>query len=187
MAWCGAIPSSAYRKVGLSQTLLIRSTTEAINKDPLSTVILLNTLRTTGYLSTGLSNVQGGRWRSTMTSNIAAVLERVTLTTVEDKRLLGQVLQLVHALGDLAVFETHLERIIRLALRLTPADWQDGVWNDGHILAAVLGCVNAISHTPIGERLRVVVWHVTSLEELVDGWSWNREVMQQVAAMEGKQ
>jgi hypothetical protein len=88
-------------------------------------------------------------------------------------------LQLIPALGDLGPFEIQLDRILKaiVQLRQTKADWQDaGVWNDAHLVSTVLRCANDISHTPVGERLRASL-----PSDLVEVWSWNREVMGQLA------
>lgn len=121
-----------------------------------------------------------------MTTNITSLLQRLSLSVVsmDDRRLLGQVLHLVPALGDLVTFEPYLANIIKHSLqsRLTQAEWMEaGVWNDAHLLAAVLRCVDEVSHTAVGERLRLAVLSEKPAAELVDVWSWSREVMEQLA------
>lgn len=109
-----------------------------------------------------------------MTNSIANI-------ETSDRQILGQVLQLIPALGDLAPFDVLLQATTREALQLrqTYEEWLEaGVWNDGHVLASVLRCINQISHTTIGESLRHLV---QDLDGLVGIWSWNREVMEQLA------
>lgn len=123
--------------------------------DILPRLILLNALRTNGYLQ-DLSNVQGGRWRSTLTESI------VIDTT--DRHVLGQVLQLIPTLAP-----NQLD-LSWLNLRQTREEWMAaGEWNDAHVVAAVLRCVNEIGLKEL------------PFADLVDTWSWNREVMEQLA------
>lgn len=141
-----------------------------------------------GFLASGLSKVQGGRWRTVITGHIAALLERhdTTSTSPDSRRLLCSTLQLVPAIGDLEKFEPPLARIMKstLELRLDHDAWlQSVVWNNGHLLASVLRLVNDIAHTASGERLRSICWASASLDELVSAWSWNREVLEQLALL----
>jgi hypothetical protein len=112
-----------------------------------------------------------------MTSSISAL-------DTSDKRILGQVLSLIPAF-DLAPFEKQLVDITRQAMRtrLGQEEWMSaGVWNDGHVLACILRCLNEVSHTTVGEKLRAIVWE-TALDDLITAWGWNREIMEELASI----
>ncbi|WRT65418.1 uncharacterized protein IL334_002361 [Kwoniella shivajii] len=187
---------------GVEQFLLshiAKTSLPSLSSDPLSTLVLLNNLASAGYLSGGLSNVQGGRWRRALISAILSLLTQLRVSGVSDlrdRRILGQVLGLLPALpSDADQFAPHVAGLISMVLEDTKGkgvadareNWaEDGAWNDGHILGCLLRAAQHILDSPkdgVEQDLKSLLVDAGKLKEILDKWSWNREIMTVAASL----
>nr|XP_019012391.1 U3 small nucleolar RNA-associated protein 20 [Kwoniella pini CBS 10737]OCF51172.1 U3 small nucleolar RNA-associated protein 20 [Kwoniella pini CBS 10737] len=202
-AFCNALITLKWP--GVEQFLLshiAKTALPTLSKDPLSTLVLLNNLAAAGYLSGGLSNVQGGRWKQTFISSIVSLVAELRdrrLVDIKDRRILGQVLKLIPALpSDAHHFGPHLASLIRITLENTQgkdvevvkAEWEeDGAWNDSHILGALLEAARNVSDSAsssTGDELKEVLVGQGKLKDIIEIWSWNREVLSAAELLIGR-
>ena len=176
--------------------LTSRTALPALETSPLAALTLLNNLSSAGFLSGGLSNVQGGRWRKTLLSSVSNLLDRLVTSTnvTESRRQLGQILRLIPALNDGTSFTPALMRLLQgcvdTATKKGPAglqkDWEEkGVWNEAHMAANVLRCITDLA--PMYDELCAPVQEMLldkeGMQVLVDGYAWSREVLEQLATL----
>ncbi|WWC87549.1 uncharacterized protein L201_002439 [Kwoniella dendrophila CBS 6074] len=199
-AFCNALITLKWS--GVEQFLLshiAKSTLPALTNSPLNTLVLLNNLASAGYLAGGLSNVQGGRWRQSFVSSILSLLSQLRqrgLVEVNDRRLLGQLLKLVPALpSDANQFAADIADLINSicdnnkgkGVQVVKSGWEeDGAWNDSHVLGSLLKAANDILESPkaVGDQdLKTLLVDNNKLKDIVEKWSWNREVMKAVSPL----
>lgn len=162
-----------------------------MSTDPLHTLVLLNNLAEAGFLTGGLSNVQGGRWRQALVSTLTEQLGRLdSISDVPSRRILGQVLHLLPSLSSEGKsFSLHVLATIERVARSTTADQiasfdNDGPWNETHLLAEALLAANAMSHdSTVRANLKEKLLDASVLATVTTRWAWNREVLEQVASM----
>ena len=174
-----------------------RDVLPALSSDPLPALQLLNNLAEAGYLSAGLSNVQGGHWRPLLTSALLELLDspkNTSLAEVEDRRLLGQCLSLLPYLAEEAHhFTGRLVSIIdrlRGKTDLTESsiareDWEsDGPWNDAHMLGLLLQCAERLAVQPAAEEyFKTHLLGRGQTEAILRAYHWNREIMISLASL----
>ncbi|WWC59942.1 uncharacterized protein I303_102505 [Kwoniella dejecticola CBS 10117] len=199
-AFCNALV--ALKWPGVEQFLLshiAKTSLPSLSKDPLSTLVLLNNLASAGYLSGGLSNVQGGRWRQSFVASILSLttqLRQTGLENIDDRRILGQALRLIPALpSDAERFTPHIVALIQLCLKKTKgkeaedlkAEWEsDGAWNESHLVAVLLEAARQVLDSAgltAAQELRVLLVGESKLEDIIRTWSWNREVLSAAASL----
>ncbi|WWD16787.1 hypothetical protein CI109_101219 [Kwoniella shandongensis] len=187
---------------GVEQFLLshvAKTSLPALPSDPLSTLVLLNNLAAAGYLSGGLSNVQGGQWRQALISTLVSLLESLAQTGlrgVNDRRVLGQALKLLPALpSDAEQFTPHVASLLKLSLELSAdkdsstlrSEWKTaGAWNDSHLLGTLLRSTEHILASPkegVEEDVKRLLVTEGQLNAILDKWSWNREIMEAIAPL----
>lgn len=189
--------SIAFKWAGIEQFLLAhisRTALTGLSTDPLPTLVLLNNLASAGFLSGGLSNVQGGRWRQALVTNLAKLLKGVCDGDLElaDRRILGQILRLIPSLaGESQHFIDHLMAILdRLNVAASDSDaegnWEEaGVWNDAHVVGRILSSVYDLvlrGPTAVKDKFKTY-WTSNHLPNaLVARYHWNREILEQTAA-----
>ncbi|TXT11027.1 hypothetical protein VHUM_01778 [Vanrija humicola] len=187
----------AFKWAGIEQFLLAhiaRTALTGLSTDPLPTLVLLNNLASAGFLSGGLSNVQGGRWRQALVTNLAKLLKGIRDGDLElaDRRVLGQILRLIPYLaGESQHFIDHLMAILdRLNVAASDseaeANWEAaGVWNDAHAVGRVLSSVYDLvlrGPTAVKDKFKNY-WTTNHLPNvLVARYHWNRDILEQTAA-----
>jgi U3 small nucleolar RNA-associated protein 20 len=159
--------------------------------DPLPTIVLLNSLSEAGFLSGGLLNVQGGRWRQGLVSAVRDLLASLASSSLDEaeRRTLGQLLRLLPVLASDG--QQYLSTLLDLVRRFTQnadsdtaeATWKEGAWNDSHLLSAVLkSCiVLARARDDFQTQMQAELLERNGLATLIRGWRWNREVLDDVA------
>ena len=163
--------------------------------DTLPTLLLLNHLASAGYLSGGLLNVQGGRWRQSLVSTLRDLLASCTEQAIDklDRRVLVQLLQLIAFLPNAATqfspsllhllrqFGNFDERDSRSALR----KWrEDGIWNDAHLFSSLLRSADAfILDHDVQSAFAEVFVDQGGFEAVVQKWNWNAEVMSTISEL----
>ncbi|WWC98879.1 hypothetical protein V866_005773 [Kwoniella sp. B9012] len=181
---------------GIEQFLLshiAKKSLPSLSNDPLSTLVLLNNLASAGYLSGGLSNVQGGRWRQAFISALVALFKQIkekALEDVNDRRILGQILRLIPALpSDADQFVPHVTGLIRSTLSTVKGKevaqirvgWaEDGAWNDSHLLGSLLRAAQDLLDSPqvtADAELRALLVDEGALADVIEKLYWNREVL----------
>lgn len=170
-----------------------RASLPSLKSEPLSTLILLNNLAASGYLSGGLSNVQGGRWRQALISALVGLLKSLTKPSLDlnERRITGQALKLLPALpSDADKFASHVVQILESALdRLDSkdlgaikAEWEeDGVWNDTHLVGSLLHTVDQLIASPkagVSKDGKHLLVSKGWLNKVLEKWYWNRQVME---------
>ncbi|WVW79710.1 hypothetical protein I302_101680 [Kwoniella bestiolae CBS 10118] len=187
---------------GIEQFLLshiAKTSLPSLQNVPLSTLVLLNNLASAGYLSGGLSNVQGGRWRQTFISALAGLLKQLSekgLEIVNDRRILGQILKLIPALpSDADQFAPHLTNLISSTLTAINGkevtdlrdSWsQNGAWNDSHLLGSLLRAAQDTLDSPkaiADTGLKTLLVDEGKLGEIIEKLYWNREVLSACASL----
>ncbi|WVQ94326.1 hypothetical protein IAU59_001405 [Kwoniella sp. CBS 9459] len=186
----------ALKWAGIEQFLLshvAKSSLPSLSADPLSTLVLLNNLASAGYLSGGLANVQGGRWRQALITALVSLLVKLQesgLNEVDDRRVLGQVLKLIPSLpSDADHFAPHVASLLEFKLdRLATKDvtmlkqeWEEGgAWNDTHVLGVLLKTAKHILISPkavVEQQFRGLLLDEGRLKEILEKWCWNREIL----------
>lgn len=182
---------------GVEQFLLAHiARTALINlpSDPLPTLILLNKLAKAGFLSGGLANVQGGKWRATLISSLVSTLGDFVDAEIDldNRRILGQVVRLIPYL-PVDEFVPHLRSLIRFVARNAERigkealidQWRTGgPWNDTHLAGVLLkSAEQLISHgtTESGGLLKEEL--LPLIAGILQLWSWSREVMESLASL----
>lgn len=170
-----------------------RASLPSLKSEPLSTLILLNNLAASGYLSGGLSNVQGGRWRQALISALVGLLKSLTKPNLDlnERRITGQALKLLPALPDDAdkfapqvvkILESTLDRLDGKDLRAIKAEWEEGgVWNDTHLVGSLLHTVDQLIASPKADGSKDAKDLLVSkgwLNKVLEKWYWNRQVME---------
>lgn len=173
-----------------------RTALPALETSPLAALTLLNNLSSAGYLSGGLSNVQGGRWRKSLLSSVSNLLTRLAASQedVDSRRQLGQILRFIPALNDGTSFATSLEQLLSDRVNWARGAGAEGavadrrkqgVWNQAHITASVLQCIAELA--PMYDELRVPVTRSLleqgGLQDLLRAYGWNREVLEVLATL----
>lgn len=187
----------AFKWLGIEQFLLAHVAKTALGSlvsDPLPTLVLLNNLASAGYLSGGLLNVQGGRWRITLVKGLASLLETLRASSLEvaDRRILGQVLQLLPFLsGEGAKFTDDLFELLGRFIPTPDGEayenWRtEGAWNDGHVVGRVLAALHQItlrSSAAVQEGVEQTLVDRDTINVLITQYHWCREVLEQVALL----
>lgn len=170
-----------------------RASLPSLKSEPLSTLILLNNFAASGYLSGGLSNVQGGRWRQALISALVGLLKSLTKPNLDlnERRITGQALKLLPALPDDAdkfapqvvkILESTLDRLDGKDLRAIKAEWEEGgVWNDTHLVGSLLHTVDQLIASPKADGSKDAKDLLVSkgwLNKVLEKWYWNRQVME---------
>lgn len=170
-----------------------RASLPSLKSEPLSTLILLNNLAASGYLSGGLSNVQGGRWRQALISALVGLLKSLTKPDLDlnERRITGQVLKLLPALPSDAdkfapqavkILESALDRLDSKNLGAIKAEWEEGgVWNDTHLVGSLLHTVDQLIASPkadVSKDAKDLLVSKGWLNKVLEKWYWNRQVME---------
>ncbi|EIW69152.1 hypothetical protein TREMEDRAFT_71796 [Tremella mesenterica DSM 1558] len=191
----------AHKWAGVEQFLLphiAKSALANVRTEPLPILQLLRTLATAGYLTGGLSNVQGGRWRDSLVSALQDSLDNTDITDetrAADRRIVGHVLELLPLFAS-----TNKRTIIRLqamisalieaqanfsAATLRQTWLSSSPWNAAHILAKLLRCCIRLleRHGDELSPLKQFLCDQSFLPVLMEKWGWNREVLSCVATL----
>ncbi|ORY25251.1 hypothetical protein BCR39DRAFT_485643 [Naematelia encephala] len=181
---------------GIEQFLLphiAKSTLPSLSSHPLPTLTLLNNLAASGYLSGGLLNVQGGRWRQAFVSTLVERLQAYESIpeAIDDRRIFGQMLRLLPCLGtDAKEFAPHLASMITAILQRCStmtrdalrSDFETETWNESHVLGELLRCADAmISNGDVEQAVKAVLLGRAAMADILTKWSWNREVLSTIA------
>ncbi|EJT46124.1 hypothetical protein A1Q1_05335 [Trichosporon asahii var. asahii CBS 2479] len=181
---------------GVEQFLLAHITKTALGgleSDPLPTLVLLNNLASAGFLTGGLSNVQGGRWRKALVAALTRVLTKLSDSSLDDddRRLLGQVLKLLPYLaGEASQF---VEPLISILGRFVDGsdqeaqeNWdEEGVWNNSHVVGRILNSLYGLilrGPKDCSEKVKAFFVDNDFFNVLIHKWHWSREVLEQAAA-----
>jgi U3 small nucleolar RNA-associated protein 20 len=180
---------------GVEQFLIphiARTILPSLTTDPLHALVLLNNLAEAGFLSGSLANVQGGRWKQSLVTSVGGLLERyMAIESVETRRILGQVLHLLPFLSsEGAAFAPSVVAILDSLVINSGSDAQavqddfksTGPWNSSHLLGASLAALVAFDLS-VGLESGARADVLDKLEKIVVMWSWNREVLEQVAGL----
>lgn len=171
-------------------SLTVRTALPNLKSDTLPTLLLLNHLATSGYMSRGLDNVQGGRWRQTLVSTLRDHLVSLSEQPRDgtDRRILVQTLRLLSHLSiegrDFAPTLAQLARRFAgpqgSSVDSAIENWNaSGPLNDGHLLSLVLRCASAfISDQQVRTALTNVLEDEKGLTSIIRRWHWNAEVME---------
>ncbi|CAK9786718.1 hypothetical protein CC85DRAFT_329402 [Cutaneotrichosporon oleaginosum] len=182
----------AFKWAGIEQFLLAhiaRTALSGLEKDPLSTLVLLNNIAGAGFLAGGLSNVQGGKWRQALVKALAKTLASLGEFDTQERRILGQVLELIPYLaGESKHFSEHLVSILAGFLENPESaakNWQEGgAWNDTHVIGRLLSSMFQLAlrgPAAVQEQFKAYIIDNDILNVLVRHWHWSREVLVQVA------
>jgi U3 small nucleolar RNA-associated protein 20 len=156
---------------------------------------LLNQLAEAGYLSGGLSNVQGGRWRQSLLTALRDLLATFAEATDAelDRRVLIQLLHLISIVrGDASQLAPHIATLIKRFGRFTEGDadaaiaeWQEaGVWNGAHMLASLLRCAESyLGDKEMESEISDILVGQGGFSATVRKWNWNAEVMSVLASI----
>lgn len=166
----------------------------ALTTSPTAALTLLNNLGAAGYLSGGLSNVQGGRWRLALLNSIASLLSSLAAQhgSVDHRKQLVQALKLLPSLQDYQHFLAPLETLLQGVTRSSKggnreqfvARWEDeGIWNDAHLCAATLKCIGELApiHAEVDSLTKTYLLEKGVMQALVNGFDWNRELLEVLA------
>jgi U3 small nucleolar RNA-associated protein 20 len=158
-------------------------------------LVLLNQLAESGYLSGGLTNVQGGRWRQSLLSALRDLLATFAAATDDalDRKVLVQVLHLITTVpGDASQLASHIGALVRRFgnfeagdAQTAIAEWQvGGVWNDAHMLGSLLGCAESyLGNEQMESEIRTILVDDKGFTNIVRKWNWNAEVMGVLASV----
>lgn len=163
----------------------------ALHDEPVAALVLLNNIAAAGYLTGGLMNVQGGRWRRSLLDGVADVFTRLVADPAGSRRQLGLLFHLVPSLGEPALFSDSLTALIKASVARARGgrgalerDWQDGgAWNDSHLCASTLRCVAELAPLNAAVRAAAAEELLGSMQLVIDAWCWNREVLDVVATL----
>lgn len=170
-------------------TLTGRTALPALKTDTLQTLLLLNHLAAAGYLSGGLLNVQGGRWRQSLVSSLREMLVDFSEQPADrlERRILAQLLHLITFLPTEGTqFSPSLLKLVRQFGHFDARSpdsalqqWrEDGVWNDAHMFSLLLRSVDAfILHQDVHAAFTELLVEQHGFEAIVQKWNWNAEVM----------
>lgn len=181
------------RWAGLEQFVIphiARTILPSLNTEPLHALVLLNNLAEAGLLTDSLTNVQGGRWRKSLVSALAALLESATQLdhTGSGHRVVIQLLHLLPTLpNEGPVFVTNVVKIVdsirlrHVSVQSARDDFALSACNDSHLLAAALAALEAFDGM---QDLEADCKHTItrSLPDILAVWSWNREVLEKLAS-----
>lgn len=180
------------------KSLTARSALPSLVSDPLATLLLLNNLSVAGYLSGGLLNVQGGRWRQALVAALKSVLDSLanrSILSKDDRRILAHTTRLLPALAsDSAEFVPSIVTLIEKvapdakgkSAEVATSEWQAGdVWNDGHLLATLLRCASdlLVRNSDIEPLLLRCLVEGGLLRRVLEVYHWNGEIMDQIAIL----
>lgn len=182
----------AFKWGGIEQFLLAhiaRTALTGLEKDPLSTLVLLNNIAGAGFLSGGLSNVQGGKWRQALVKALAKVLASLDELDTNERRILGQVLELIPYLsGESKHFSESLVSILARFVENPESaaeNWcEAGAWNDSHVVGRLFSSMFQLSlrgPAAVQEQFKTYIVDNNVMNTLVRHWNWSREVIDQVA------
>ncbi|BEI87998.1 uncharacterized protein CcaverHIS019_0107160 [Cutaneotrichosporon cavernicola] len=182
----------SFKWAGIEQFLLghiTRTALTGLEQDPLPTLVLLNNIAGAGFLSGGLSNVQGGKWRQALVKALAKVLASLDELDTNDRRILGQVLELIPYLaGESKHFSEHLVSILSSFVenpQFAAENWREaGAWNDSHVIGRLLSSMFQLAlrgPAAVQEQFKAYILDNNTLKVLVRNWHWSREVLAQVA------
>lgn len=172
--------------------LIFRTALPTLTSDTLPTLQLLNHLASVGYMSGGLINVQGGRWRQAL---VATLHDRLATNAAEpiqsiDRRVLGLLLRLLSLLpGDGREFAPSIVTLLRTfgqfddgAEEEAIEEWQTaGPWNNAHMLSSLLECAGAyISDEEVQRQFDALLVTEGGAKVLLRKWNWNAEVMKRL-------
>lgn len=175
--------------------LYCRTAVPHLRDEPLATLTLLNQLAESGYLSGGLSNIQGGRWRQSLLTALRDLLSTFAVADKDglDRQVLVQVLHLIATLpGDASqlapLFASLIERFGDFQAgdaESAIAEWQvGGVWNDAHVLSSLLRCAESyLGNEEIESQIRAILVDHKGFAGTVRKWNWNAEVMSVLASV----
>lgn len=114
-----------------------------------------------------------------------------SLDEITTRRILGQILHLFPSIpSEGSSFSTTLATLVEklsngVDRELAEVSWREsGIWNDSHVLAEALVVVESfcsVSTVKDDVRLRLVETGV--IEGIMKTCSWNREVLERVAAL----
>lgn len=158
-------------------------------------LILLNNLADAGYLSGGLFNIQGGRWRQVFVAALEALLGTLrdsSLVELDDRRKLGQLLRLLsNLLAEGHHFAPTLAALLDQRIAVVGVEdvdvqqrgWRHGgAWNDAHLLGLLLRSAERLaSNVGVEEILKNYLLKREYLKQLLRGFHWNREIMKGLA------
>ncbi|KAK4685447.1 U3 small nucleolar RNA-associated protein 20, partial [Tremellales sp. Uapishka_1] len=155
--------------------------------DPLTTLVVINNLSSAGFLSGGLANVQGGRWRQSLISALVHLMSGLTDSDLDvtQRRILGQLLQLLpYFASESHQFGPQLVTMITRASQSSEASVEDnwrtaGAWNDAHLLAALLRCGELVQRQSeqVEKILKECLVDSGRLLEILRIWHWSREIL----------
>jgi U3 small nucleolar RNA-associated protein 20 len=165
-----------------------------LNSDPVATLGLLNHLATSGYLSGGLANVQGGRWRQSLMASLQDLLsELANSEEALDRQVLIQVLRLLSSVPADAKrlapdFATLIKRFGDFAqgdAENAITNWREGgPLNDAHMFSTLLKSVQAyIVDGAMKEQITSFLIAEDGLASIIQKWNWNAEVMSVVGGL----
>lgn len=106
-----------------------------------------------------------------------------------ERRTVGQLLRLLPVLASdgqqyLSTLLDLVRRFTRDAdSRIAETTWKEGVWNDSHLLSAVLRSCIVLSRArdDVRTQMQAELLERKGLATLIRGWRWNREVLDNVA------
>lgn len=182
----------AFKWGGIEQFLLAhiaRTALTGLENEPLPTLVLLNNIAGAGFLSGGLSNVQGGKWRQALVKALAKVLSSLDELDSNGRRILGQVLELIpYLVGESKQFSEQLVTILRRFVeepQSAAENWREaGAWNDTHVIGRLLSSMLQLAlrgPAAVQEQLKSYILDDDLLNVFVRHWHWSREVLAQVA------
>jgi U3 small nucleolar RNA-associated protein 20 len=159
-----------------------------LQSEPAATLGLLNHLASAGYLSGGLANVQGGRWRQSLMASLQDLLVEVAdPSNTPDRHILIQLLRLLSAVSaDAKQLAPHFITLVKRFGNFTAgdaetakADWREGgPLNDAHLFASLLRCVQSyIVDGDMKEQFTIFLVKEGGLAAIIEKWNWNSEVM----------
>ena len=158
--------------------------------DPLPTLQLLNHLASSGCLSGGLSNVQGGRWRQSLIATLRDRLAATSEAAMEDidRRILGQLLRLLSTLPcEGRDFTPSLISLLHKFGRFDEGDaeaaiqeWHgEGAWNDAHMITSLFKCAEAhILDQEVRSQFTKLLVDDGAFKAILRKWNWNAEVLE---------
>ena len=164
-----------------------------LNSEPVATLGLLNHLATSGYLSGGLANVQGGRWRQSLMVSLQDLLSELAQSNDLDRQVLIQVLRLLSSVpADAKRLAPDFASLINRFGNFTQDDadsamteWREGgPLNDAHMFSSLLRCVQAyIVDGDMKEQVTSLLTGEGGLAAIIRKWNWNAEVMSVAAGL----
>lgn len=159
----------------------------------MATLGLLNHLATSGYLSGGLANVQGGRWRQSLMVSLQDLLSELAKSDTLDREILIQVLRLLSSVPadakrlapDFATLVKRFGNFDQGDAESAIAEWREGgPLNDAHMFSSLLRCVQAyIVDADMKEQITAFMLAEGGLAAVIQKWNWNAEVMSVAAGL----